>query len=356
MGNTRLKQSPEVRKFVIEAIQEAVQSGARKEKACETIGISLRTIERWEKNLVDRRKGPKKVPHNKLTFEEEEEIFRIVNRNEFADFNPWEIVVILLDKYKMYIASESTIYRILKKRKLLKHRASDRPNMSKKPDPIVVRAPREGWCWDITYIQLQVKSSFVYLYLITDIFSRFIVYWEVHFSQSDQLSAEMITRACEKENIIPGELILHADNGGPMKGARMLATLKDLGVKPSFSRPGVSDDNPISEALFGTLKRNRRYPQYGFEDIESARKWVDWFVNQYNNNHLHSGIKYVTPASRHNGLDRAILEERKRIYEEARSKNPKRWSQERTRNWSYIEEVVLNKSSNYKPQPKKSSI
>ncbi len=143
------------------------------------------------------------------------------------------------------------------------------------------------------------------------------------------------------ESINKGELALHADNGGAMKGATMIATLDKLGVAFSFSRPKVSDDNPYSESLFKTLKYVPEYPEY-FKSLGDAKQWTMKFVEWYNNRHLHSGIKFVTPADRHQGLDIEILKKRHEVYLKAKAKNPERWNNKQTRNWDRIEEVHLN--------------
>lgn len=161
----------------------------------------------------------------------------------------------------------------------------------------------------------------------------------------------MIEAACTKQGVRQNQITLHSDNGGPMKGATMLATLYRLGITPSFSRPRVSDDNPFSEALFKTLKYCPAYPEGGrFDSLDAARMWVESFVTWYNNIHLHSGINWVTPASRHEAKDQAILDQRKEVYESARQKNPGRWTRE-TRNWSRPNIVELNPGRETKKNP-----
>jgi transposase InsO family protein len=174
-----------------------------------------------------------------------------------------------------------------------------------------------------------------------DIYSRKIVGWEVHEREAAELSSILMQEALAGEGIDGTDLVVHSDNGGPMKGATMLVTLQNLGVIPSFSRPSVSDDNPFSEALFKTLKYCPHYPTRPFADLEEARKWVKDFVRWYNTQHLHSGIKFVTPEQRHYGEDTRILEKRKQIYEAAKKRNPERWSGN-TRNWEVIKSVRLN--------------
>ena len=189
-----------------------------------------------------------------------------------------------------------------------------------------------------------MRGKFYYLYLAVDVYSRMIVGWAVHEIESAELASSLILEACLRHGVDREELILHSDNGGPMKGATMLATLQWLGIVPSFSRPSVSDDNAYSEALFKTLKYRPEYPASPFESIEAAQGWVKGFVQWYNFEHRHSGILFVTPSSRHYGEDEIILVKRKEVYEEARKKNPYRWASGKTRNCELITEVKLNTS------------
>lgn len=324
-----------------ELIAEAVRSGARKEKAAEHLGVSVRTVERWETRPEDGRKGPNTRPSNALTAEERARVLAVANSAEFASLTPWQIVPRLADRGE-YIASESSFYRILKAENLLAHRSRALPRRQQKPEELIALSPNQIWSWDITYLRAEIKGMFYYLYLPMDIFSRMIVHWEIHDSESAELASQMITRACELQGIKRDQIKLHSDNGGPMKGATMLATLQWLGVAPSFSRPSVSDDNPYSEALFKTLKYCPSFPPNGrFASIESAKEWVAKFVHWYNHVHLHSGINWVTPASRHENCDQAILQNRAAVYEAARAKNPNRWSKT-SRDWSRPNIVELN--------------
>jgi putative transposase len=152
---------------------------------------------------------------------------------------------------------------------------------------------------------------------------------------------ELLRDLCHREGIQPKQLILHSDNGSPMKGATMLATLQQLGMMPSLSRPAVSNDNPYSESLFKTLKYRPTYPLKPFAKVTAARDWVTGLVEWYNHEHRHSTIRFVTPVQRHEGLDAKLLTQRKAVYETARAKNPRRWSGT-TRNWQRIQAVHLN--------------
>ena len=179
------------------------------------------------------------------------------------------------------------------------------------------------------------------MYVVLDIYSRKIVGWQVHDRELSSLAADLMVDICLREGIQRHQVTLHSDNGSPMKGATMLATLHYLGVTPSFSRPSVSNDNPYSEAAFRTLKYQPDYPAEPFSDITAARNWTEGFIDWYNNEHLHSGIKFVTPAQRHEGKDTEILDKRKQVYLTARSKNSNRWSGN-IRNWDPVTAVHLN--------------
>ena len=174
-----------------------------------------------------------------------------------------------------------------------------------------------------------------------DIYSRKIVGWQVYEEESSALAGDLMTDICQREDVAPDQVTLHSDNGSPMKGATLLATLQDLGVIPSFSRPSVSNDNPYSESLFRTLKYRPEYPGRSFISLLAARNWVQGFVRWYNHEHLHSGINFVTPEQRHKGLDAGILAQRKKVYEQARARHPERWSGE-IRNWEPVGEIYLN--------------
>ena len=317
-------------------IDEAVESGARLIKACKIIHVSPRTIQRYRKKIelkADGRiaGGATKVPANKFSEQEKKEILNVINQPEFANSPPNQIVPILADRGE-YIGSESTMYRILRENGQLAHRGKAKAAAKYKIEPLEILSPNRLWSWDITYLQTVIKGMFFYLYLIIDVYSRKIVGWEVYDAESADYAAKTIALAYSNEKIIDKSLILHSDNGSPMKGATMLGTLQNLGVVPSFSRPSISNDNPFSESTFKTLKYCPIYPDKPFETVALAREWTSNFVNWYNEIHKHSGIKFVSPGQRHRGEDVLILEERAKVYQEAKSKHPNRWSK-KCRNW-----------------------
>ena len=305
--------------------------------------ITIRTWQRWqqERSLKDKRCGPLTVPHNKLTEAERALVLQVVNSPNYRDLAPSQIVPKLADKEE-YIGSESTIYRILHEEKMIQHRSAVRPKTHKKPFELSATEPNQLWSWDITYLKSPIRGQYFYLYFFMDVFSRKIVGYNVFLEQSAELASQVVSKAYQTEGVTKQQVTLHSDNGGPMKGSMMLATLEALGVAASFSRPSVSNDNPFSEALFKTCKYRPDYPDKPFESQEAALAWVIAFVHWYNNVHQHSGISFVTPNERHEGNDKAILHQRKQVYELARQKNPNRWSKQ-TRNWDRVDEVYLNK-------------
>ena len=321
---------------------EACANGARKHKACELLEISVRTVERWEKDgAVNKRKGAEREVGNKLSEEERRLVLSTVNNVEYRDLPPCQIVPRLADK-GLYIASESTIHRILRKEKQLTHRQLSSPPRHKKPDAHEATGPNQLWSWDITYFPSQVKGIYFYVYMIMDVYSRKIVGWTIQHEQSARHAANLIQQACLDESIEREQIILHSDNGSPMKGATMLAKLEILGVIPSFSRPSVSDDNPFSEALFKTVKYHPTFPVASkFETIFDARTWLVKFTQWYNSEHMHSGLKFITPMQRHTGMNAAIMQNRHSVYQKAKERHPERWSR-KTRNWELPTVVSLN--------------
>lgn len=331
------------RSQIITLVQEAMNSGARQDRACRVINLNVRTLQRWQVDqlLGDQRPCRTQTPANKLSVRERQHVLTVVSSDEFGSLPPSQIVPILADRGE-YIASESTFYRILRVENLLRHRGAERPAQRRhKPRALCATAPNQLFSWDITYLPTPVKGIYLYLYLFMDIFSRKVVGWQIYDVESSELASDVMRDICAREAINPDQVVLHSDNGNPMKGATMLATLQALGVAPSFSRPAVSNDNPYSESLFKTLKYRPAYPRQAFGSLPAARQWVGLFVQWYNEEHRHSAINFVTPAERHAGLDMVLLEKRTIIYEAAKNRCPERWSGA-TRNWQPVLAVHLN--------------
>lgn len=334
-------------------IQAAQTSGARLDMACEEAMLSKRTYRRWYqagKIHADLRPAATRPePANKLTDVERQRILDKCNEPEFASLPPSQIVPTLLDE-GVYIASESTFYRVLKTNAQVNRRGrSQSVTKRSKPVAYVADAPNKVWSWDITYLASAIKGQFYYLYMFEDIYSRKIVGYEVHEQECGELAAELIQRSMLREQCFNKPLILHSDNGAPMKSLTMKAKLEELGVTASLSRPSVSNDNPYSEALFRTLKYRPQWPSSGFKSLIEAREWVEVFVIWYNNEHKHSKLNFVSPGKRHAMQDKDILSRRQQVLEEARARNPKRWSNG-IRNCEAIGEVMLNPDKEPEPE------
>jgi transposase InsO family protein len=330
--------------MIIGLVDNACEQGARLSEACRTLGLAARTIQRW-RMILDRADGrgqaaKQRTPANKLSEQEQQKIVSICNLPQYSSMSPNQIVPALADE-GVYIASEASFYRVLRKAEQSTHRGKCKAPTHHRPEPIRADAPNQLWSWDITYLPTTVRGVFFYLYLVMDVFSRKIVGWEVFANENADNASTLIRKTYLREGIAGKTLVLHADNGSAMKGATMLATLQRLGVIPSFSRPSVSNDNAYSEALFKTLKYHAGYPDGPFESIEKAQKWMVNFAHWYNNIHRHSALKFVTPDQRHRQEDVILLARRKVLYEDAKSKRPERWSG-KTRNWQPVQEVFLN--------------
>ena len=293
---------------------------------------------------MDKRRGPKTSAH-RLTPEERARIVATLTSAEFRDVPPAQVVAKLADE-GTYIASESSMYRVLHDAGLHKHREPTRPRKRHSPRTHRADAPNRVWSWDITYLPSLVRGRFFFLYLALDVYSRKIVGWCVEETESATHAEMMLEHSFADEHVDPKKLVLHSDNGAPMKASTLLATLRGLGILPSFSRPHVSDDNPFSEALFRTLKYRPDYPHKPFATVAVARAWVERFVAWYNHEHLHSALRFVAPADRHEGLDATILRRRRALYEAAKARTPRRWSGA-VRNWTPIGAVYLNPQRSY---------
>jgi transposase InsO family protein len=264
------------RQVLVEWIGQAHRAGARLGAACEEAGVLLRTDERWHKRgqlaQDGRRCALRPAPAHALSEQERAQVLRTCHEPRFADPPPSQIVPRLADE-GVYLASESSFYRILHQAQEQHHRGRARERSKSEPKRHVASAPNALWCWDVTYLPSQVRGLFFFLFAVIDLYSRKLVAWEVHERESGQEAARLIERACWRERIAGQPLVLHADNGAAQKAFTLRAKLEALGVIASHSRPGVSDDNPFIESWFRTAKYVPAYPTQGFESIEAAREW-----------------------------------------------------------------------------------
>jgi putative transposase len=328
-------------------IDAACTLGATQAAACMAAGITARTLQRWRLPgggvVADRRRDAvRPLPSTALSADERAAIVATVQAPRFASLPPSQIVPRLADE-GVYLASESSFYRVLRAADQHHRRGRAHPPSTRTVTTYSATAANQVWCWDISYLPSPVRGWFFYLYLVLDLYSRKVVGWEVHAEESGEHAAALLLRTSLGEGIDTRQrpLVLHADNGSPMKSATLLATLQWLGVAPSYSRPRVSNDNAYAESFFRTCKYRPEWPTAGFATRDDARHWVRTFVQWYNEEHRHSGLNFVTPGQRHREEAPAVMQQRIAVYQAARARNPGRWS-EGIRDWSLPDTVWLN--------------
>ncbi|CAG4902086.1 IS3 family transposase [Acidithrix sp. C25] len=336
------------RQRAVTLIAEANSAGVNLSCAVREVGICESTYERWRKaGGVDATKAsPKEIsdailedkrltrvyptPPNALSDQERAEILKVCASPEYRSLPPAQIVPALADQ-GVYLASESTFYRVLGDAGLNKRRGRVAlPRRRSEPNH-VAKGPREVWVTDISYLPGPIKGLFYYLHFIMDLYSRKIVGYEIYENESSENLATVLKRATLNEGSLAPS-VLHSDNGSPMKGTTLVALCYLLGIAASYSRPRTSNDNAHMESMFRTVKYCASYPHDGFASLMAARVWIEGFVQFYNEEHHHSGLNFVTPNQKHNGEDVMILAKRVKVYEEAKAKNPKRWINANTRN------------------------
>ncbi|WP_458070055.1 IS3 family transposase [Rhodanobacter sp. BL-MT-08] len=333
--------SPSDRREALALLDDAVAAGARLAPACAMLALSIRTVQRWRQKPEDARpQAHRPAPAHQLSDEERRHLLAAANEPAHAQMTPHQIVPKLADE-GIFLASESTFYRVLKAASQTAHRGRSKAPQRRAPTTHRATGPNQVWCWDITWMPSTVKGRYFYWYMVKDIHSRLLVANEVHEAESSDHASDLIRKACLRERIVGRPLVLHSDNGSAMKGAVMLATLHELGVASSFSRPRVSNDNAYAEALFRTAKYCPLWPERPFDTIDEARVWVNRFVAWYNHEHRHSALNYVTPSQRHCGHAERLLAARAELYAKARQRHPARWARH-TRDWTLANEVYLN--------------
>jgi len=257
-----------------------------------------------------------------LTDTEELRVLNTLNSERFQDMAPGEAYVTLLDD-DIYLCSERTMYRILSRYGQNVIRRQSAPRVYIKPE-LLATCPNELWSWDITKLKGPVKWTYYYLYKVLDVYSRYVVGWMVAYRESAALAKDLIAEVCLKQEIMPGSLTVHADNGSSMKSGTLAQLLTDLGISKTHSRPHVSNDNPFSESAFKTLKYRPGYPAR-FGSIEDARSFCQEFFTWYNTEHRHSGIAMVTPENVHYNDHQQVLTARSLTLAQAYQDHPERF-------------------------------
>ena len=297
-----------------------------KKPACEALLVPRATLYRrlGAKKTPNENTSQRPTPPLALCPEERQTVIEILHCQRFLDDTPYQIYATLLDEGQYY-CSIRTMYRILTaEHGCVKERRNPvhRPNYTK-PE-LLATAPNQVWSWDITKLKGPKKWTYFYLYVILDIFSRYVVGWMIAHCEQDALAKRLIEESCSKQQIKPDQLSIHADRGSSMKSNVVAHLLADLGVTKTHSRPHVSNDNPYSEAQFKTLKYCPQFPDR-FGSIQGARSFCQPFFNWYNKEHRHSGIALMTPEQVHYGMDKTIYQNRSEVLAAAFKKNPNRF-------------------------------
>jgi putative transposase len=274
---------------------------------------------------ADRPATPSTKRHHprQLSNEERRNVLDVLHSERFMDSSPGQVVATLLDE-EVYHCSERTMYRILDEKGENRERRNQLVHPAYKKPELLATGPNQVWSWDITMLKGPVKWTYFYLYVIIDIFSRYVVGWMIAESESASLAKHLIAETCDKYDIGEGQLTIHADRGKAMKSKLLAQLLADLGVTKSHSRPHVSDDNPFSESQFKTMKYRPEFPGR-FECFDQAKRFCQVFFDWYNRQHHHSGIAMLTPEQLHYGQAEAILEQRQRVLEAAYRAHPERF-------------------------------
>ena len=294
------------------------------EKACEALGLARSNYYRWRKSpqgASDETVRP--TPSWSLSREEQQKVLETLHTDRFIDQSPREVYATLLDE-GLYLCSVRSMYRILNQHGEVRERRDQlRHPVYKKPE-LLATGSNQVWSWDITKLLGPAKWTYFYLYVLLDIFSRYVVGWMAAPQESASLAKKLIEESCVKQSIRSGQLVIHSDRGPSMRSKPVALLLADLGVTKSHSRPHVSNDNPFSESQFKTMKYRPEFPER-FGSLEDARTFCRDFFSWYNTQHYHSGIGLLTPEQVHDGLAQQIVKERQEVLKKAYDKNPDRF-------------------------------
>jgi len=293
-----------------------------KVRACGSLGLARASFYRWlDPTAREVRSRPS--PPRTLCPQEREAVVETLNSEEFLDKTPVEVYATLLER-DVYLCSIRTMYRVLEENNQVRERRDVLRHPSYKKPELLATGPNQVWSWDITKLLGPEKWTYYYLYVILDIFSRYVVGWMVAQKESAALAQKLIAETVANQRIDPGELTLHADRGSSMSSKPVAFLLADLGVTKSHSRPHVSDDNPFSEAQFKTIKYRPEFPER-FGAIQDTRAFCRPFFRWYNTEHHHSGIALLTPAAVHHGEAEEILKKRQEVLSAAYAAHPERF-------------------------------
>lgn len=291
---------------------------------CKALGVSRASFYRQRSSQVIEPKSRPRPPRS-LSATEQQQVLDILHSERFVDQSPAEVYATLLDE-GIYLCSLRTMYRLLAAHEEVRERRHQRRHPVYQKPQLLATAANQLWSWDITKLPGPGKYSAFHLYVILDVFSRYVVGWMVAYRESEILAERLIRLSCQKQEIQPQQLTLHADRGSSMRSKTVAFLLSDLGVTKSHSRPHVSNDNPFSEAQFKTLKYQPQFPKQ-FGSLEDARSFCRAFFDWYNHEHHHSGIGWLTPATLHNGQADPVVQQRQQVLLAAYHAHPERFVQ-----------------------------
>lgn len=313
---------------ILDLIDETREKGASLEACCKVINLSESTYRRWKKDpsIGDKRKIVDKTnPANKLTKEEEDYLYEILFSEQFADQSPHKVVPTLLDE-GIYICSESTMYRYLRREKAVRRRTQIRKEDRRMTKPrLISYRPNQILTWDITFLPTRIRGKYFKMLAVMDLYSRKILKATVCENDSLKQSKDFFKEMLKELDIEKDVEYLHGDNGATLKGQTLSSLLRTLGIFESHSRPRVSNDNAHIESFFGTLKTNFKYPRRGFKSVENAQLWADGFMDYYNNE-KHKSLGYITPNQKYNLEETAIKKKRKEVLKKISQEHPERFA------------------------------
>lgn len=309
--------------------------------ACENLGMGRSTYYARKRPRVQREKRHRPTPQRALSKDERERVVTVATSEEYVDKSPAAIVTNQLDK-GIYLCSERTLYRLLHANAMARERRSVATHPEYSKPELMATGPCEVWTWDITKLKGPQKGVLYSLYVVLDMFSRYIVGWTLATCENAFTARELIDACCEREGIEDGQLTIHADNGGVMRSNTLAEFLDMLGVRRSHSRAYQSNDNPFIESQFRTMKYSAGYPKR-FNSIEHARAFCREFIEEYNNHMYHSGIAMLTPAMVHHGYSKQIIEQRQITLEKAFAMHPERFVNGSPKHANVPAEVWINK-------------
>jgi len=311
-------------------------------KACSTLGLARASYYRWDPSpSPDSPEERRPIPSWTLSPEERQKVLDLLHTDRFVDQSPREVYATMLDE-GTYLCSVRSMYRILDEQGEVRERRDQLRHPLYQTPELLATGPNQVWSWDITKLKGPVKWMYYYLYVLLDIFSRYVVGWRVAHQELASLARKLMEESCEKQAIEPGQLLIHSDRGPSMTSKPVALLLADLGITKSHSRPHVSNDNPYSESQFKTLKYRPEFPER-FRSVQEARAFCQTFFPWYNTEHHHSGIGFLTPEQVHYGLAKQVVKEREAVLKKAYERYPDRFKKGLPKPTPLPESVWINK-------------